>query len=159
MWQVVWITSTKQRDRYPLDLMISGRMGGATDPRDKVVALLGLIEKGQLSNIVECDYKGKPFSVDAAAHHASNTVDLTSWESDLRPLAMELRISDDPIPGLPHWSLDLKACPSNGEGDYPLQGYPHYIMQRARPPDRPGALAEYCFKDKNGAIVERYSSR
>ncbi|TGO78948.1 hypothetical protein BPOR_2021g00010 [Botrytis porri] len=92
--------------------------------------------------------------VDATAHHESNTVDLTSWESDLRPLAMELRISDDPIPGLPHWSLDLKACPSNGEGDYPLQGYPNYIMQRARPPDRPGALAEYCFKDKNGAIVE-----
>ncbi|TGO43792.1 hypothetical protein BCON_0885g00010 [Botryotinia convoluta] len=140
MCQVVWITSTKyQRDRYPLDLMIRWRMRGATDPRDKVFALLGLIEKGQLPNMAECDYK------DVATHYASNTIDLISCESELRPLAMKPRILDDTTPGIPRWALDLKAGPSNSEGE--------------RPPDGPGALAEYCFKDKNGAIVERDSSR
>ncbi|TGO23366.1 hypothetical protein BPAE_0135g00260 [Botrytis paeoniae] len=99
--------------------MITWRMRGATDPRDKLFALLGLIEKGQLLNMANCDYK------------------------DLRPLAIELRILEDPTPGIPRWALDLNACPSNSEGE--------------RPPDGPGALAEYCYKDKNGAIVERDS--
>ncbi|KAM0308667.1 hypothetical protein ACHAO8_009804 [Botrytis cinerea] len=160
MCQVIWITSTKyQRDRYPLDLMIRWRMRGATDPRDKVFALLGLIEKGQLPNMGDCDYKVSTlfadinsytqydmyynhhirisaWVVEVATHYASNTIDLISCESDLRPLAMELRILEDPTPGIPHWALDLKACPSNSEGYYPLHGYPHYNAANDRPMDR-----------------------
>ncbi|EMR89263.1 putative heterokaryon incompatibility protein [Botrytis cinerea BcDW1] len=74
--------------------------------------------------------------VEVATHYASNTIDLISCESDLRPLAMELRILEDPTPGIPHWALDLKACPSNSEGYYPLHGYPHYNAANDRPMDR-----------------------
>ncbi|ATZ52236.1 hypothetical protein BCIN_08g00080 [Botrytis cinerea B05.10] len=70
MCQVIWITSTKyQRDRYPLDLMIRWRMRGATDPRDKVFALLGLIEKGQLPNMGDCDYKGRSCNALCVKYH------------------------------------------------------------------------------------------
>ncbi|TGO44714.1 hypothetical protein BOTNAR_0759g00020 [Botryotinia narcissicola] len=40
--------------------MIRWRMRGAIDPRDKVFALLGLIEEGKSPNMAEYDYKDDP---------------------------------------------------------------------------------------------------
>ncbi|RFU32262.1 hypothetical protein B7463_g4088, partial [Scytalidium lignicola] len=105
MAQVIWISNDKDwPDHYPLNLMVKWRFRQATDPRDKVYALLG-IEVSKL--------------------YASNTIDLILHERDLRPLIADPRLTDS-MPGLPRWALDLRASPAFKERFYPLHGYYHY---------------------------------
>jgi hypothetical protein len=56
--QVVWINIDRTTTGDPLDLSMKWRFRKATDPRDKVYALLGLPFRQDLPTMKRCDYTG-----------------------------------------------------------------------------------------------------
>lgn len=85
------------------DLLLRWRHREATDPRDKVYALLGLIRPGTIPSAQLVDY-----SIIAPVLFARVTVDLMKLEGSLRPL---LAASEMPhtTASLPTWAIDFAS--------------------------------------------------
>jgi hypothetical protein len=90
-------------DDGPLDLFMRWRHRDATNPRDKVYALLGLIPADALPSAVHCDY-----NVPVTDLYQNVTADLINYEQDLRPLVGSREIPHR-TPGLASWAIDF-AC-------------------------------------------------
>lgn len=87
-------------DEHPLHLFWRWRFRQATDPRDKVYALLGMRQDVQLPSVPSCDY-----TVDVRTLFTGVTVDLINMCSDLNPL-IGLRGSPSALADLPSWVVD-----------------------------------------------------
>jgi hypothetical protein len=87
----------------PLNLLQRWRYREATDPRDKVYALLGLLPHNHLPfpSIQSCSYNISP-----ALLYSRVTLDLIWLERSLRPL-VGFRGEPHVTPDLPTWALDL----------------------------------------------------
>jgi hypothetical protein len=87
----------------PLDLLQRWRYREATDPRDKVYALLGLLppQHQPFPSIQSCSYNISP-----AILYSRVTLDLIRLERCLRPL-VGFRGEPHVTPDLPTWALDL----------------------------------------------------
>lgn len=93
----LWLSLTEQ----PLQLVYRWRIRWATDPRDKVYALMGIRDDINLPSVRSCDY-----SVDVQTVYARATADMIRDCKDLRPL-MGRRGELHTTKGLPSWALDL----------------------------------------------------
>jgi hypothetical protein len=130
MAHTVWVNLSKLRyDRFPLNLMVRWRVRKATEPLDKVYALLGLLPPGALPTVDNCDY-----GIDAAELYASTTIDLILRERDLRPLIADPRVEEQ-TPAIPKWALDMKCIPHSCEIYFPLNGYYAYNAANEQPLD------------------------
>lgn len=87
----------------PLDLLMRWRHRAATDPRDKVYALLGLMPVNSLPSAQYCDY-----SVSICSLFSNTTADLIRLEQGLRPLLGSSELPHK-TSGLPTWAIDF-AC-------------------------------------------------
>ncbi|KAH7355494.1 heterokaryon incompatibility protein-domain-containing protein [Pyrenochaeta sp. MPI-SDFR-AT-0127] len=101
----------------PLDLLMRWRHRDATDPRDKVYALLGLVAESALPSARDCDYR-----ITVPSLFSKVTVDLILSEENLRPLIGSSEMLHK-TPKLPTWAIDF-AC-SNRVGKRQLKWWGH----------------------------------
>ncbi|ETS75336.1 hypothetical protein PFICI_12280 [Pestalotiopsis fici W106-1] len=87
-----------------LNLLERWRYRGATDPRDKIFALLGLFFQPPFPSVQHCDY-----TLSAQALHTRVTVDLLGIEGGLRPF---VGIRDSINEHLPTWVTDFGKLPN-----------------------------------------------
>ncbi|KAH8702941.1 heterokaryon incompatibility protein-domain-containing protein [Phaeosphaeriaceae sp. PMI808] len=86
-----------------LDLLMRWRHRDASDPRDKVYALLGLLPPGVLQSAQCCSY-----DIPVANLFSQVTIDLIKEEGGLRPLIGSSDLAHI-TPSLPSWAIDF-AC-------------------------------------------------
>jgi hypothetical protein len=91
-------------DDGPLDLLMRWRHRDATDPRDKVYALMGLVPGNVLPSARTYDYTMAP-----AILFARVTFDLIQEEMGLRPLIGSCDMPHK-TPGVPSWAIDFANC-------------------------------------------------
>ncbi|KAK6081662.1 heterokaryon incompatibility protein [Seiridium cupressi] len=105
----------------------SFRHRNATDPRDKVYALSGLIPVGKLPRTSRCDYGLTVQQVYVAA-----TMDFIEDTDGLCVLDMDPRVEDSiATPGLPRWALDLSATTGyDSTSTWVVKRYYHYFANR-----------------------------
>jgi hypothetical protein len=84
-----------------LDRIWRFRYRDATDPRDKIYAIMSLMGENALPSVPSCDY-----SLDAATLFKRVTLDLLRDEHGLKPL-IGWRGEKHVTPGLPTWTFDL----------------------------------------------------
>jgi hypothetical protein len=92
----------------PLKLLMRWRYRKATDPRDKIYALLGLLPPEALPSARHCDY-----SIPLHALFRNVTLDLLREEQNLRPLIAASEMSHV-TPHLPSWAIDFACSPCLG---------------------------------------------
>ncbi|KAI1326930.1 heterokaryon incompatibility protein-domain-containing protein [Xylariaceae sp. FL0255] len=120
---VVWINVARERLDDPLETISRWRFREATDARDKVYGLLGLLPHETLSLTRECRY-----DIPAADAFSRATIELIISEGGLRPLAANNRLeTNKATPGIPRWALDLSAWPDHdNDWYYECYGYAAY---------------------------------
>lgn len=101
----------------PLDLLMRWRHREATDPRDKVYALMGLLPDEALPAARTYDYQAP-----AASLFANVTFDLMQEEGGLRPLIGSCELPHQTV-GLPSWAIDFGT--SNRLGQRQLKWWNH----------------------------------
>jgi len=101
----------------PLDLLMRWRHRDATDPRDKVYALMGLLPSDVLPSARLYDYEAP-----ASLLFANVTFDLIQLEQGLRPLIGSSEMSHKTI-GLRTWAIDFAT--SNRLGKRQLKWWNH----------------------------------
>ncbi|KAF1847615.1 HET-domain-containing protein, partial [Cucurbitaria berberidis CBS 394.84] len=106
-----------QNGEEPLDLFMRWRHRQATDPRDKVYALLGLLPANILPNAQSCSYL-----VSVPLLFSQVTLDLIRYEGGLRPLVAASEMAHRTLQ-LPTWAIDF-AC-SNRVGKRQLKWWGH----------------------------------
>lgn len=92
-----------ERDDGPLDLLMRWRHRHATDPRDKVYALAGLLTPGVIPSAEQCSY-----DLPVADLFQNVTVDLIKYEDSLRALVGSQELPHC-TPNLASWAIDF-AC-------------------------------------------------
>lgn len=98
---------------HPLHLFWRWRFRQATDPRDKVYALLGMRRDVQLPSIPSCDY-----NVDVRTLFTRVTVDLIDMCGDLNPL-IGRRGEPQALADLPSWVVDWSgSVPGQGRSSF-----------------------------------------
>ncbi|KAF5023773.1 hypothetical protein F66182_4166 [Fusarium sp. NRRL 66182] len=113
--QTTGLDLAKKGNHGPLDVIFRWSFRQATNPRDKVYGLLGLLPAGTLPRVEKCDYDLSPASVFAMA-----TADLIEHYRSLHPLALRcLRNLPESTPDIPGWALDMgiSRYPSIGTVD------------------------------------------
>lgn len=93
-----------QLGESPLNILERWRYRGATDPRDKIFALLGLFPESPFSSVQHCDY-----TLSVKAVYTGVTVDLLEIEGGLRSF---VGIRGSINHGLPTWVTDFASVPS-----------------------------------------------
>ncbi|KIX09356.1 uncharacterized protein Z518_00435 [Rhinocladiella mackenziei CBS 650.93] len=88
----------------PLDLFQRWRYRDATEPRDKVYALLGLYPNMPLPHVQSCSYE-----IPTVTLYTKVTIDLIQLQQGLRPL---VGLRGKYTPGLPTWVIDLAGAPN-----------------------------------------------
>lgn len=111
---------------HPLYLFWRWRFRQATDPRDKIYALLGMRSDVQLPSVPSCDY-----TVDVRTLFTRVTVDLINMCGDLNPL-IGRRGEPSALADLPSWVVDWS-------GSVPGQGRSAFWEHQARWSSR-----DYC---------------
>lgn len=100
----LWVCETRRDE--PLFMFKRWRRRLATDPRDKVYGLLGLLQEGDgggSAMSVDCNYH-----LPAAYTFSSFTQRLIAHENSLRPLVCDPRLESDLATlDIPSWALDL----------------------------------------------------
>ena len=93
-----------RQGELPLDLLQRWRYREATDPRDKIYALMGLFPTMPFPNVQSCSYE-----LSTVTLYARVTLDLIQLEGRLRPL---IGRSGEPhvTEGLPTWAIDMVRC-------------------------------------------------
>lgn len=100
-------------NEHPLYLFYRWRCREATDPRDKVYALLGMRRDVRLPSVPSCDY-----TVKVRTLFTRVTVDLINICADLDPL-IGRRGARSALPGLPSWVVDWSgSLPGQGAEDF-----------------------------------------
>ena len=94
----------------PLNVLQRWRHRDATDPRDKVFALMGLFPSMPLPGIQSCDY-----NMSVVDLYTKVTIDLIQLEQDLRPM---VGLRTNVSPSLPTWAIDLSLAPSTDTADW-----------------------------------------
>jgi hypothetical protein len=107
----------REGDDGAMDLCMRWRHRQATDPRDKIYALLGLLPAHVLPSAQPCSY-----SVPTSLLFANVTLDLIRSENDLRALVASSELVQV-TPELPTWAIDF-AC-SNAIGPRQLKWWNH----------------------------------
>ncbi|KAH8901168.1 HET-domain-containing protein [Thozetella sp. PMI_491] len=123
MVSVIWLDVSRSRGECPLFLLHRWRGREASEPRDKIYGLLGLLGSTDgLTASKNCDYD---LPIDQV--YSAMMVDLIVDEGGLRPLVADPRSEPDrATPNMPGWSLDMKGCPQYGTDWYHLYGYYQY---------------------------------
>lgn len=97
----------------PLHLFWRWRFRRATDPRDKIYALLGMRRDVRLPSVPSCDY-----DIDVKTLFSRVTVDLINMCSDLNPL-IGRRGESSAVPDLPSWAVDWSgSLPDQGRSAF-----------------------------------------
>ncbi|KAF6794940.1 heterokaryon incompatibility protein [Colletotrichum sojae] len=127
---VIWISNGRDFD-VPAITATKWRYRGATNPRDKVFGLLGLVPDGvDMAFTNRCNYDSTEPEV-----FASFTLDSIVASEGLQPLHFNPRLEDDiATKDVPRWALDLKGS-SRYEAD-PFHrdwAYGHYRACAGRP--------------------------
>lgn len=117
---VAWLTNTKRRAETPMHLFFKWRRRQASDPRDKVYALLGLCDPRALPKTAKCDYELPIGDV-----LINLTVELILHEKGLKPLVADLK-PDVPMPGVPNWVYNVAHYSNYNMDMHHLFGYQHY---------------------------------
>lgn len=104
---------------HPLYLFWRWRFRQATDPRDKIYALLGMRRDVSLPSVPSCDY-----AVDVRTLFTRVTVDLINLCADLNPL-IGRRGEPSALADLPSWVVDWS-------GSIPGQGRSEFWVHQAR---------------------------
>ncbi|KAH7076311.1 heterokaryon incompatibility protein-domain-containing protein [Paraphoma chrysanthemicola] len=107
-----------QDDDGPLALLMRWRHRNATDPRDKVYALLGLVPQSVMSSVEHCSYDASPAIVFEQA-----TIDLIRHEGGLRPFIGSADLAHK-TPDLASWAIDFASC--NVVGNRQLRWWNHF---------------------------------
>lgn len=102
--------SIAQYGESPLDLLQRWRYREATEPRDKVYALLGLYPNMPLSRVQSCNYE-----IPTVTLYTNVTIDLIQLQQDLRPL---VGLRGQFTSGLPTWVVDLAGSPNIETSDW-----------------------------------------
>lgn len=100
-------------NEHPLHLLWRWRFRQASEPRDKVYALLGMRPDFRLPNVPSCDYNSD--RVDARTLFVRVTADLVNICRDLNPL-IGRRGELPAVPGLPSWAVDWSGPPPGTQG-------------------------------------------
>ncbi|KAF1951453.1 HET-domain-containing protein [Byssothecium circinans] len=96
----------------PLDTLMRWRYRKATDSRDKVYGLVGLIAADTLAGIPAL--RDVSYSISPAVLFARVTLDLIKFTEDLRPL-VGARELPHVTPGNPTWAIDFASCSAIGQ--------------------------------------------
>ncbi|KAI8941941.1 hypothetical protein NX059_000055 [Plenodomus lindquistii] len=108
---------SSNNDDGPLDILMRWRHRSATDPRDKVYALMGLIPNSALPSAQICDYE-----IDAGSLFSNVTADLIRLEGGLRPFLGSCEMPHT-ILRLPTWAIDFST--TNRVGKHQLKWWNH----------------------------------
>jgi hypothetical protein len=131
MAMVVWLQISTQRMDSPVFLVNRWRFREATDPRDKIYALMGLCESGSMPFMESCNYEMSVVDV-----FSNLTADLMRSEEDLFPLIMDPRLEiGKATPGLPRWALDVSYISEWNTDWFHLYAWPWYNAHGERPLD------------------------
>jgi hypothetical protein len=107
----------------PLDLLMRWRHRDATDSRDKVYALMGLLPDNVLPSARTYDYDAP-----AATLFANVTFDLIQEEGGLRPFIGSCELPHQTA-NLPSWAIDFAACNRLGQRQLHWWGHSHRYRQ------------------------------
>jgi hypothetical protein len=107
----------------PLDLLMRWRHRDATDPRDKVYALMGLLPEAVLPNA-----RGYDYIASASLLFANVTFDLIQLEDGLRPLIGSSEMPHK-TPELASWAIDFANTNRLGHGQLKWWGHSHRYRQ------------------------------
>lgn len=154
MAKIIWLSISKGRMDSPLYLVYRWRYRLATDPRDKVYALMGLTERGSLPEVEQCSYEVPPSKV-----FASLTVDMILSEESLLPLVVDPRLEPERAsPDIPRWAWDVKymsnfntgliqpyaygSFRAHGERDLDVEAFKQRMLEEPDVLRIPGARAD-----------------
>jgi hypothetical protein len=105
MAHVAWLGSLRPLAHQPWNMIQVYRLREATDPRDGIYGLMGLVEKGCLPITEKCDY-----SASAAGVFNTLTKELIVDDAGLRPLICSPRQQPpQATPDVASWAMDLKS--------------------------------------------------
>ncbi|CAM1508702.1 Fc.00g055500.m01.CDS01 [Cosmosporella sp. VM-42] len=128
MAMVAWLCIAKQQTDSPVYLLQRWRMREATDPRDKVYALMGLCTSGALPAVEKCDY-----DMPVVDLFCDLTFDLIRSEENLFPLIMDPRLeADKATSGMPRWALDASHISNWNTDWFSLYAWPEYNAHGGR---------------------------
>lgn len=113
---IIFVTGWLDRDDMSaLESVMIWRRRLATEPRDKVFAMQGLMPAGEIDLVHthQCDYNTPPSQI-----YSAFTLDLILGTETLQPLTLELRADPEMrTPGVPRWALDLLSETKYTGGD------------------------------------------
>lgn len=122
MAMVVWLDTAKLQHDRPVFLVNQWRFREATDPRDKIYALMGLCSSGSMPSMEKCNY-----DMSAVDVFCDLTFDLMRSENDLFPLIMDPRLEiEKATPGIPRWALDASHISEWNTDWFHLFAWPSY---------------------------------
>ncbi|KAH3995438.1 hypothetical protein HBH98_145120 [Parastagonospora nodorum] len=107
----------------PLDLLMRWRHRDATDPRDKVYALMGLLPRDVVPSARSYDYE-----TPASLLFANVTFDLIQLEQGLRPFIGSSEMSHKTM-GLPTWAIDFATTNRLGRRQLKWWNHSHRYRQ------------------------------
>ncbi|KAH7398002.1 heterokaryon incompatibility protein-domain-containing protein [Cadophora sp. MPI-SDFR-AT-0126] len=113
---VIWINSAHSQYEEPVQTIIKWVGRKATDPKDKVFGLLGLLPPLMERRFTDkCDY-----GTSVAQIYTAFTLDVILFHGDLLPLVLQQRAPwSQGTNGLPSWACDM--------GDYEMSQWNHHI--------------------------------
>ncbi|KAK6225294.1 hypothetical protein QIS74_01341 [Colletotrichum tabaci] len=130
---IVWINYGRNSD-LPSILVTKWRNRKATDMRDKVFGLLGLVP-----DHVDLEYTGRRTCESSVAEvFSSLTLDAILSTDSLQPLVLNPRLEDDiATEGISRWAMDLKGFPKrDADTFYRDWAHDHYNACNGRALDR-----------------------
>jgi hypothetical protein len=136
---VIWREVAKGRTDSPAYVVQRWRFQEASDPRDKIYALLGLCSRGSLPTVEKCDYKSSVVDV-----FCNLTMDLILSENSLLPWRMDPRLeSDKATLGMPRWALDASHILDRNTDWFHLYSWPWYRADGGNPWNKERTCAEW----------------
>lgn len=128
---VVWLEIAQERVDRPVFLVNRWRFREATDPRDKIYALMGLCTSGSMPLMEKCNY-----DMSAVDVFCNLTSDLMRSEQSLFPLIMDPRLEvEKAVPGIPRWAIDVSHMSDWNTDWFHMFSWPHYNAHGRRPLD------------------------
>ncbi|KAF7550394.1 hypothetical protein G7Z17_g5733 [Cylindrodendrum hubeiense] len=128
MAMAVWLNIARWRIDSPAYLVNRWRFREATDPRDKIYAIMGLCPTGTLPTVENCDY-----DIPAVDVFCNLTFDLMVSDESLLPLIMDPRLeAEKATPGIPRWALDAAHISDRNTDWFHLYAWPEYKAHGGR---------------------------
>ena len=121
----------------PLSLLMRWRHREATDPRDKVYALVGLLPPKLIPSAQSCDY-----TISIPELFAMVTLDLVKFERSLRPLLAACEMPQVTA-GIPTWAIDFACSNRIGQRQLKWWGHAHRYEMFAASKDSQLELREF----------------